>query len=127
MKIFLLSCLAALLLTGCAGLVAPFIKNPYAGTYSGTFTTSDGKAGPASVSLTNIGNVFGDLTNTATGEVGKLTGSVDTHLVFNGHVAFTSSGHDVGGTFKKLAGGKLTGTLTGPGGYTLTLNIDPKP
>src|SRR4051794_21060368 len=75
-KAAVLSCAVVFVASGCAGLVAPFIHNPYAGTYNGTFTTSDGKAGPASVSLTNIGNVFGNLTDTASGQAGTLNGSV---------------------------------------------------
>src|SRR4051794_27369042 len=85
--------LIGMILGACAGVVAPFIHNPYAGTYMGTFATSDGKAGPASVSLTNIGNVFGDLTDTKTKKVGKLTGSVNTDLVFNGKVVFDPDVH----------------------------------
>ena len=113
-------------LSGCAGIAAPFIRNPYAGTYTGTFSTSDGKAGPASVSLTNIGNVFGDLTDTGSGVIGKLTGSVDTHLVFNGNVAFGNVNHPISGTFTK-SGSNIKGTLNGLNSYSLTLNIDSKP
>ena len=123
MKSFLLAALSVLVLSGCAGLVAPFVNNPYAGTYDGTFLDSTGRAGPATVSLTNIGNVFGNLTDTATGNTGSLTGSVDTKLVFNGKVTFGSTSEAISGTFKSTAG-HVTGTLNGPNGYTFTLDVN---
>lgn len=123
MKSIFLICVAVLTLSGCAGLVAPFVKNPYAGTYDGTFLDSTGKAGPASVSLTNIGHVFGTLTDTASGNKGNLTGTVDTHLVFSGNVAFGTTSNAVSGTFKNNAG-QITGTLNGPNSYTFTLDVN---
>ena len=122
MKALLAAILAMFLLSGCAGLIAPFVNNPYAGTYTGTFATSDGKAGPATMNLTNIGNVFGNLTNTATGEAGTLNGSVDTHLAFNGTVVFGTTSHSVSGTFTSVSG-KVTGKLDGSGGYFITVDV----
>jgi hypothetical protein len=123
LKATLLASVSLFVLSGCAGLVAPFINNPYAGTYDGTFLTSTGLTGPASVSLTNIGHVFGTLTNTATNTTGQLTGTVDTHLVFNGTVAFGTTSENVSGTFTSNAG-QITGTLNGPNGYTFALDVN---
>jgi hypothetical protein len=86
------------------------------------FVTSDGFAGPAKVSLTNIGNVFGTLTDTKTGDSGSLNGSVGTNLVFNGNVVFGSSSHSVSGTFTSK-GNEIQGILKGSGGYSITLDV----
>ena len=113
----------AIFTTGCAGLVAPFVNNPYAGTYSGTFVASDGRTGPATFQLTNIGNVFGNLTDTATSQQGTLNGSVDTNGVFNGTASFPNSAHAVSGPFSKTQAG-ITGTFNGTGGYSITVNVN---
>ena len=125
MKLFVVSVLA-LSLAGCAGIVAPFVHNPYAGDYTGTFTASDGKAGPATVQLTNIGNVFGNLTDTASGDTGSLRGSVDTNLNFDGSVTFGTTTHNIGGKFAKK-NNTISGTLKDAGSYTFTLSVDTKP
>ncbi len=122
MRTVILVCLASMVMAGCAGLVAPFVNNRYAGTYSGTFTTSDGRAGPASITLTNIGNVFGTLTDTKTGVQGSINGSVGTNLVFNGTVSFASVSHNVSGTFTSK-GNEIQGVLTGTG-YSITLDVN---
>jgi hypothetical protein len=126
MKTIFIGCMAALVVSGCAGIAAPFIHNPFAGDYSGTFLASDGKAGPASVSLTNIGNVFGNLTDTKSGQAGTFNGSVDTHLFFTGSVVFPGASHSVSGTFAK-SNNTISGTLTGPNSYSFTLTVDSKP
>ena len=115
--------LLALLATGCAGLAAPFINNPYAGTYNGTFVASDGRTGPATFNLTNIGNVFGQLTDTATNQQGTLNGSVDTNGMFNGTAAFPGSSHAVSGQISKSAAG-ITGTFNGTGGYSISVDVN---
>lgn len=122
MRTIIACCLAVFVLSGCAGLVAPFVNNPYAGTYNGTFTTSDGKSGTASIQLTKIGNVFGNLTDSGTGQTGTLNGSVDTHLVFNGTSTFSGASHAVAGTFTSSSG-NVKGTLNGQGGYSITVDV----
>jgi hypothetical protein len=113
---------AGVVLSGCAGAVAPFVNNPYAGNYRGTFATSDGRSGPASVDLTNIGNVFGTLTDTVNNQNGSLPGSVNTNGTFSGTVAFPESTRNVQGTFNS-SNGNSTMALTGPDGYTATLTL----
>jgi hypothetical protein len=125
MRNLVLASVALLGLSGCAGIVAPFVHNPYAGDYSGTFVTSDGKAGPATVQLTNIGDVFGTLTDSASGQTGSMRGSVDSNLNFDGSVTFGSVTHNVDGKFKK-SGSTISGTLAGAGGYTFTLTVATK-
>jgi len=111
------------LVGGCAGVVAPFVDNPYAGTYSGTFAASDGRTGPATFQLTNIGNVFGNLTDTATSQSGTLNGSVDTKGIFNGTAMFPGSSHAVSGQISKSVAG-ITGTFTGTGGYSISVDVN---
>ena len=126
MKTILLICIAAFTLSGCAGIVAPFVNNPYAGQYSGTFTDSDGRTGTATVNLTNIGNVFTNLADTKNNQSGTLNGSVGTNKVFNGTVTFPSFSQSVSGTFTKASNGDISGTLDGAGGYTFTLQVSPQ-
>lgn len=122
MKTIFAALALSLCLYGCAGLATPFINNPYAGTYSGTFAGSDGKAGPATMQLTKLGNVFGNLTDTASSQAGTMNGSVDTHLVFNATVQFPSSAHAVAGKLTST-NGVVSGTLTSGDGYTITLHV----
>jgi hypothetical protein len=122
LKFFIVFCLIIVVISGCAGLVAPFVHNPYAGTYNGTFTTSDGFSGPASVTLTNIGNVFGNLTDTKTNAMGNISGSAGSGLVFNGSITFPNDTHQVSGTFTSSSG-EVQGVLVGPGGYTCMLDV----
>jgi hypothetical protein len=111
-------------LSGCAGLITPFINNPYAGNYNGTFSTSDGKTGPAAVQLTKLGNVFGTLTDTATKANGDLKGSVKSGLDFSGSLQFPgSSAHNLSGSFTSDHG-VISGTVKGTDGYTLTITVN---
>jgi len=125
MKYLLTICIVAMALSGCAGILDPFISNKYSGTYDGTFTTSDGRAGTTSIQLTNIGNIFGTLTDSSTGASGSLTGSVNANLWFSGTAGFPSSAsHGVSGTFT-TPNNQVIGTLKGTG-YTVTLDMTNK-
>jgi len=123
MKSLFALCAAAFVLSGCAGLATPFINNPYAGTYSGTYTDSTGRSGPASIQLTKLGNVFGTLTDTATNVTGDLTGSVKSGLAFGGDITWTGSPKlSLSGTLASHSG-NVTGTLRNPDGYSLKLDV----
>jgi len=123
MRVALLILIVGFVAGGCAGIVAPFVNNPYAGTYNGNFVANDGRTGPATFQLTNIGNVFGNLTDTATNQAGTLNGSMDTKGVFNGTAAFPGSSHAVSGTFSKSLTG-ITGTFNGTGGYSISVDVN---
>ena len=85
---YCLAIASALLLSGCAGIEAPFVHNSYAGDYTGTYTSTNGDIGTASLNMTNIGNVFGTLNDTTTGKSGSMNGSLDKNLNFTGTVSF---------------------------------------
>jgi len=112
-------------LTGCAGIATPFIHNSYAGDYTGTFTSSNGDIGTASLSMTKLGNVFGTLNDTATGKSGTMNGSLDQNLVFTGTISYPgANAMSVTGQWKadhNIVSGTMTGSSYSDD-FVVTLN-----
>ncbi|HWD41217.1 MAG TPA: hypothetical protein VG944_20400 [Fimbriimonas sp.] len=122
MKNLLIYACFSVSLIGCAGIESAFINNPAAGTYSGTFTSTNGDSGTASLQLTKLGNVFGTLNNQTTGKKGSLTGSVDKDLVLNGTLSYPGMATvNVSGKFQ-ADHGIVTGDLKSAA-YTDTFHL----
>ncbi|MGI4790061.1 MAG: hypothetical protein ACRYFS_14565 [Janthinobacterium lividum] len=118
--------LIALFLAGCGGgggndsTPTVATNSPFAGTYIGTFTTTNPQSGTLNVTVATNGTLTGSGENTTVNEAETISGTVansgSASVTFvyptftataSGTVAFSSNGH-LDGTLTQSTGGSVT-------------------
>jgi hypothetical protein len=123
MRNFAILAVCAVSLSGCAGLAASFVNNPEAGNYSGTFSTSDGRSGTATLNMGTTGDIEGNFTGKSSSDTGTFNGTINKNLVLSGTLEFDRTfSESVSGTLKQVGSG-ADGTLSSSAGYTITLDM----
>ena len=123
MRNFAFLAVCAVSLSGCAGIASSFVNNPEAGNYAGTFTTSDGRSGNATLNMGTTGDIGGNFAGGSASDTGTFNGNINKNLVLSGSLEFARTLYEnVSGTLKQVGVG-ADGTLTSSSGYTITLKM----
>ena len=87
--------------------------SPYAGTFSGPWTSTDlGQSGTTRITIATNGNVVGTIRNNTEDLDGSVSGSLSNSGSFNGTVNYPGlSSSSIRGTMAFNGSGQLTGTL----------------
>jgi hypothetical protein len=112
-------------LIGCGGDagVSHAVASPFAGTYQGTFTTTNPQSGTLQGTVSTLGTFTGTAHNDTVNQDATVRGTIqntgETSVAFSypGFVASAS------GTVAFAANGHLTGTLTQSTGGSVTVDL----
>ena len=122
--------LAALMLAGCGGGSsnnngsAPVITNsPFAGTYIGTFSTTNPQSGTLNVTVGTNGTLTGSGQNTTIGQAETISGSISNSGATSVTFTYPSFSASASGTVAVAANGHLDGTLTQSSGGSVTIDL----
>ena len=122
--------LAAIALVGCGGgggggnnnPPAP-TNSPFAGTYVGTFSTSNSQSGTLNVTVGSDGKLTGTGHNSTTGQDETESGSVTNAGALNVIFSYPTFSASVSGTVAFASNGHLDGTLTQSNGGSVTIDL----
>ena len=124
MKNFLILVCVGLALTGCGGGGGgSVVPSPFAGTFSGTFTTSSGQNGTANMTVSSSGNMVGTIHNNTVSADGTVSGHIDNAGNASGSYRYSPDPAVSFTGVMNLSGTTLSGALSGGGGssnFTLT-------
>jgi hypothetical protein len=116
-------------LVGCGGGGATTVANsPFAGTYIGTFTVSDGEAGTANLTAATNGTIAGTIHNTTLVADGSISGNIQNNGTVSGAYQYTNEpavGFSGTWALTNQQPPHLTGTVTSTvGNQTLSSTYD---
>jgi hypothetical protein len=111
---------AVIAVPGCGGSA---LESTVAGSYQGTFTTSNSQSGTLTLDRSPGGVLAGNAHNDTTGQNAVLAGSIDDAGTTTMGFAYPGFHTTATGTFTRADNGHLTATLTQSTGGSITLDL----